>query len=473
MALSLNLVTLESRKIQVVIDAKRKVAAIAKAGGLLSKLQKLGGFLWGAIGRFLPPLSFESVWEMLVDGYFEIKQFDWNQMDSEIEKQIEQNNQRLLNSLADSVGNKLGFEAVRLASSFTGKFLKGSGKPQNVKIPVVSGELAIRLAEESDDETVAAVRRFLMLGSKTMVANSFLRTVLYLRRNDIAGFDSITKELGNGSIAAKIEEKIEKLPKWLQQPVENLIEGFEEGVIEAMTVVTTSLDDIVAANRYARRTQDGPYRTIEVKFDKESDEVFEFSGPQLQVVEAINSAIPTQQMLAGKDVGSIVAQSAEESIKPGAQLRQLHILYHSVERKPWTRKGKRAQRAEITIPNAKAGLSWDDLKSRIPKHSYGPHFVTLKLSNGRQMSGWFSSEGEGRRTLESLADLSTEKVVPGSIRSSVAVDDPVPKKRKKLYPTNAALMHPRNKNRLDNKGGEIQRMELWQKVKPKNAETFR
>jgi hypothetical protein len=271
MALSLTLATLESRKTQAITNTKRKAVSLGKqVGGLLSKLQKLGGFIWGAIGRFLPPLSFESIWDMMVDGYFELKQFDWNQLDSDIEKQIETNNKRLLDVAAESLGEQLGFNTVRLASSFAGK-MGGKKKANPTKIPVLRGEIAVRLAEESSDELTSSVRRFLGVGARTMASNTFLSSVLYLRKNELFGFDSITKPLKNGSIATKIEEKIEKLPKNWQSIAENLIEGFEEGIIEAVYVVASTIDDHVSAARYARRAADGPMRTIDVKFDPQSD----------------------------------------------------------------------------------------------------------------------------------------------------------------------------------------------------------
>lgn len=475
MTLSLNLPTLRSRVKNTEIQAKRQVGGLGKSvKGILQKIARFAGWAFGAVCRFFD-LSFDRLWDIIVDAYFAIKYFDWNATDQDLQKQIEANNQRILNVAAEALGEQLGFGAFRIANFFLGRFFgkKGEGKAAKVKVPVLSARVGLALAEEGEEEAVANLRRVLTTTMSAQVSNAFINSVLYARRAKLFGMDSITKPQSNGSIAQKIEEKIEKLPQWMRQPVENFIEGFEDGIIEAGYVVATTIDDHVAAMRYAERN--AFKREVEVIPQKGSEEKLTFVGTQKQVQEQMQLTVyGTYPLIKNRDIGEYFGNPIDEQIKLQPQLRTLKLQFNEHEKPPFRRKGVLGKRVEISVPDCKAGLSWSDLKTRVRPFLTGDVFVNAKFKNGRQMCGWFVSEREGIKTLTELAQLSTEELDQESFRSSKGVIQQPTKKTRKVYPVKAGLVFPKRK-RGDKAGivGNAQRLELWMDEAPKDASPFK
>ncbi len=212
---------------------------------------------------------------------------------------------------------------------------------------------------------------------------------------------SITKPQSNGSIASKIEEKIETLPEFWRQPVEELIESFEEAIIEAGYVISYTIDDYVAAMQAAKRLE--AQKTIEVKPHKNSEETLTFVGSQSEVKEAIQTTLyGTYPLIENRDIGVYVGTPAEEQIKLQPQLRVLKIHFNEYEQPPFKRKQKHGKRVTIGVPDCKPGLSWQDLKFAVPHYTTGDKWVTVQFKNGRQMNGWFTSFAEGKSVLRTL-----------------------------------------------------------------------
>lgn len=475
MALSLNLPTLRSRVEGAKIKAKRAVGGLGKGlKGILQKIVRFAGWAFGQICKFFD-LSFDKLWDVIVEGYFAIKYFDWNETDANLEKQIEANNQRILNVGAEVLGEQLGFGVVRLANFFLGRFFgkKGKEKAAKIKVPVLSARVGLALAEEGQEEAVAGLRRFLTTTATAQIGNAFINSVLWARRSKLFGLESITKPQSNGSINQKIEEKIQQLPEFLRQPVENFIEGFEDGIIEAGYVVATTIDDHVAAMRYAQRS--GYQRTVEVKPEKDSEEKLTFTGTQQEVKEQMQLTMyGTYPLIENRDIGEYFGNPIDEQIKLMPQLRTLKLHFNEYENPPFRRKGVLGKRIEISVPDCKVGLSWQDLKSRVRPFLSGDVFVKGHLKNGRPIQGWFVSEREGITTLTELAGLSTEALDADSFRSSKGTVNEPTKRTKKVYPVKAALVFPKRK-RGDRTGlvGNAQRLELWQSEAPKDASPFR
>lgn len=475
MALALPLGTLRSRTKAIEIKAKRTVANVGQGlKGILQKIARFAGWAFGQICKFFN-LSFDRLWDIIVEGYFAIKYFDWNATDEALQKQMEANNQRILNVGAEALGEQLGFGTVRLANFFLGRFLgsKGKEKAAKIKVPVLSARVGLALAEEGEEEAVAGLRRFLTTTLTAQISNAFIASVLWARRNKLFGLESITKAQSNGSIHQKIEEKIQQLPEWMRQPVENFIEGFEDGIIEAGYVVATTIDDHVAAMRYAQRS--GFKRTVEVKPQKGSEEKLKFVGTQTEVKEQMQLTVyGTYPLIENRDIGEYFGNPIEEQIKLRPQLRTLKLHFCEYERPPFRRKGILGKRCEISVPDCRQGLSWKDLKAAVRRYQTGEFYVTCRLENGRQMCGWFASEQEGRSTLTELAGLSTENLVLDSFRVSKGVVDDPTKRIKTVYPVRAALVFPRRKNG-DRAGivGNAQRLDLWTDEEPKDATPFK
>ncbi|MGB9774556.1 MAG: hypothetical protein ACPL4I_11125 [Bacteroidota bacterium] len=475
MTLSLDLPALRSRKKDAEIKAKRVVSGMGKGvKGILGKIARFGGWAFGQICRFFN-LSFDRLWDVIVEAYFAIKYFDWKATDEALQQQIEQNNQRILNVAAEALGEQLGFGAVRIANFFLGRFFgsKGKEKASRIKVPVLSARVGLALAEEGQEEAVANLRRVLTTTMSAQVSNAFISSVLYARRNKLFGFESITKPQTNGSIAQKIEEKIETFPKWMQQPLENLIEGFEDGIIEAGYVVATTIDDHVAAMQYAQRN--GYKRTVEVTPEKGSNEKLTFTGTQQEVKEQMQMTLyGNYPLIKNRDIGEYFGNPIEENIKLKPQLRTLKLIFNEYSEPPFRRKGVLGKRSEIAIPDCKAGLTWKELKTLVKPFTTGEVFVSGRLKNGRPIQGWFVSESEGIRTLTELAKLSTEDLDPDSFRSSTGTAKSSTKKPRRMHPVRAALVFPRRKNgEKSGLVGNAQRLELWQNEEPKDAYPFK
>lgn len=463
MAISLSLISLESRKETLARSGRKAATKLARKGGILQKLSRFAGFLFGKVVNFFN-LDFDRIWDILIDGYFELKTFDWNAMDSELQKQIEANNQRILTAGAATLGNYLGWSAFRIATFFGGKIglrnSKAREAAKDFKVPVLAGRVGLALAEEGNEELLFNMRRFVTTTLSAQLSNSFIRFVLTARRNEWFGQQSITVPQNNGSIAEKIEEKIEKLPKFWQRPVETLIDEFEDGIIEAGYVVAMTIDDYVAANKYSRK-EAGPYRTLELKLESGSDEKLEFRGNQLDLIDAVRTTLPVRQLIADRDVGQILGSDANEFISLKPQLRMLKIQFHGKKQPPFIKDRKRlCSVAEISIPDPKAGLSRNDLLKVARPYQRGNWYVRCELDSGRQMAGWFQSKTEGIQALTELSALSTTNIQSDSFRWSEGQS--APKKSERMYPTHGAVINPKRRNgQRTGPLGKAERIPLW------------
>lgn len=229
--------------------------------GIRSFLSRLAGFAFGLITRFFP-LSISSIFGILVQAYFAIKTFDWNQTDKAIEDRIKANNKAITDGLAPIIGQALGFGTVRLANFVIGRLaprLPGStaGTVRGINIPVLSGRIGLALAEEGNEEIRGAVLSWLMTVRTAMTSNLIMSFVLTARNLRFFGLEPVKTERPNGSFASQIEKQIEKLPDNWEDFAEEVIEEFEEAIIEAGYVVAFEIDDYFISQREAARRTAG------------------------------------------------------------------------------------------------------------------------------------------------------------------------------------------------------------------------
>ncbi|MGL4617916.1 MAG: hypothetical protein ACRCZS_02490 [Chroococcidiopsis sp.] len=231
------------------------------AGGVLSwlgqKLSRFAGFAFGIIARAFP-FSLSGIFQMLVQAYYAIKTFDWNTADKVLEARIAANNKQIKDGLAPIIGTYLGFGTVRLANMAIGKTIgklgqSSSAAAAHIHIPVISARVGLALAEEGKEEVRGQVMGYLMNIQRLIQQNMIASFVLTARKNHWFGWSQIDKQLPNGSFAQKIEDKIETLPNDWQNFVEELIENYEEAIIEAGYVVAFEIDDYWAAIKAANQ----------------------------------------------------------------------------------------------------------------------------------------------------------------------------------------------------------------------------
>ena len=496
--------TLQSRIVRTKIEAKRTaLKAVKKGGKVLQTIARFAGFGFSALLKLLPPLDFSTIWDTVVNAYFTIKYFDWNATDQAIQSQIDSNNKAIVTAAASALGTTLGWSVMRLANLWIGRF-GGKSKAaaaRSIKVPVLSARVGLALAEEGNEEIRAGVYQFLTTARQAMISNTLLSAVLTARRNEWFGMSSVTTAMADGSIATKIEEKIEKLPEFWRQPAEEFIESFEEAIIDAGYVVSFQIDDHIAAVKAAQSEQ--PVRTIEVEF-KDSDEKLSFSGPQELVKQAVVNALATREVLADRDVGQVLGYPiTEQEWNPKLQLRQLKITYSSRSKAPWwvepkprssnyqtgnrdtdkKETQKRARRADITIPDVKPGLTWQEIKNAAGTYRRGNFLVSMMLESGRDMQIWAATPQEGRETLLRLAKLSQFDPIEGTLRAEEVLDlNPERKKPiEKMHPVFFVLLwrkqsvEPGGKISWDGKtyNETIQKIDLWPAEAPEDYKPAR
>jgi hypothetical protein len=380
--------TLRSRKVNAAIKARE---ALAKVGpgikGVLQKALRYAGFLWRQLIDFFN-IDFSSIWDMMFETYMEIKEFDWNATDKELQTQIEKNNQRIVVAAAETLGELLPYGMFRLGNFFIGRLIgkfsrKGRAAQQGIKVPVLSARIGLALAEESADELRSSMRSFISRTGRAQINNMFINSVLTARKNEWLGLRSITESRIDGSIAARIDRKIESLPKFWQEPVEEFLESFEDSLQEVGYVVSFEIDDHMAALRAAREEQQ-PEKAIEVVPAKGA-EPLTFTGPQDEVQQAITTTLATYERYEQSGLGI----PGEWPLKPGASRPQLVITF---------RNEKRVTSARLTIPH------YDGPRSpSIPSYETGPWQGEWILKDGSYLRCYAATKAEAIRVIRSLS----------------------------------------------------------------------
>jgi hypothetical protein len=107
---------LKSSKIRSLIGERTYDAAAAltkedsNEPGIFSTLFNIGakfvGFLCNVVFSGIS-WSLSTIWEILIEIYFEIKYFDWNQTDKELKQQISANNDRIAGAFGQLLGSGL------------------------------------------------------------------------------------------------------------------------------------------------------------------------------------------------------------------------------------------------------------------------------------------------------------------------------------------------------------------------------
>jgi hypothetical protein len=424
MSIALNLITLRSRKIDIQIKAKRSVSRAAGIVGkpILDKLKKIGGWAIGNLLKLLPPLDFSTIWDLVVNAYFELKEFDWNKADSELEEQIKSNNKALVSQAAGAIGRSAGIGSVRLVNSFAGKFFPGNkGKQlaavEGIKIPVLSQRVGVALAREQGTQLRADTMAFLESATRAMISNGLANMLLHARRQEWFGMKPVTGPQTDGSINAKIQKKVETLPKDWQQPATAFLDGFESGIIQAGYVIATEADDHIETLRYAReeRKANQDLITFEVWPENSApdDEPLRFVGRQDEVFEAVNNVLPTHELIT-QPRGYLAPPNQLESAagNPMVVFDFVETLKSQTQRKARSRKPMRAsfrllgEKFESAGDKAKIDALSKRISAQFPKgfrHTFGPDSWTYHApSDGYALKIRSISESEARSLAQKL-----------------------------------------------------------------------
>lgn len=399
----LNLLALDSRKITTRLKAERAIRKASQnslAKKVLGKLTRFGGW---AIGAFLSafPIDFDRIWDMAIDAYFTLKEFDWNATDKELRQQIDANNQTIAVAGSRAFGRQVGIGAVRLVTAFAGRFAPGKRggalrAAQGIKIPVLSKKIALALAEDQKNELRNDTINFLETASRAMMSNAMINAVLFTRNFELFGMKPITQDIeAEGSLVAKVDRQVKKLPKAWQAPVSAFLDGVEDGIIDAGYVVAGVLDDEVAAMRYVTDEKaQGPTITVEAKMP--DGEKMTFVGTQDQVQEAMDTALPLAPLIAEEKT---VAMPATWLLKPGAERSQLAITYRAETENRSTH--------TLHIPHYEGTQS-----PSFPDYETGDWMGLWTLADGSKLTIYAATEREAAIMMRSMA-----RFVPARFRT--------------------------------------------------------
>lgn len=423
--------------------------------------KKLVGFVVGLIlTSFTWTLS--SIWDFLVEAYFEVKYFDWNQTDSAIKKQLEANNIAIFGALGRLTGTGLVWlTSIGISAGLTYKF------------PVIAGRVALALAEEGGQEIRSALTNLILVSRNIAIQNFLMTGLLTIRRLKIFGQEPILTEKKPWTFAEAIDEKIQQLSDAkIQAFLNSFGDSVEDAIIEAGYVVAFTLDDHFASQSRANQDAFGTNRVVEItpNTDVEEERII-IDAPQELIIPTVQSTVSNHQLIYNRDVGQIAGIPEQDYLTPRPQRRKLKVIFKSKEKPPWRLdNGSIAKTVESSIPDVKRGLTWEKLKRNIKKYTWGEFRVTAILNTGRQMTVYGASSSEAETQLKALAALSDSTI----IRITGGRDIQNDPRRKKLptlvYPAYAKLIL----GNIDAQGNVISnnnqtiRIDLWTDTEPEN-----
>jgi hypothetical protein len=379
--------------------------------GIKSALNFVGGALrflgtvWEkTIGALIPDFSFQGLWDLIVEAYFEIKNFDWNQSNADLEAAKKANDIAIEGAKGQLAGKALVWGV--------GGLIVGG---MAVKWPVFAGSMALEVIGEGVEETAAATRN-LITGFTTAKFKNFMidalltaRRLEWLGQKDVYAFQNKKP----WTIAGKIDERLEKIKdKGDRTYWTNFVDSVEDSIIDLGYVVSFQLDDHFAGQKASLEPPVETQREILLYPDPNNrNEYIYLQGEQSTVIEQVSTVMTTRATLEGKDVGTIVAEPYEEWLKASPKKRNLQIKFYNKKEPPYKKEnGKQMHAAVCNIPDPKP-LSWEKIKAAAKPYTGGNIQTTIKLNNGRKMSVWAVSKNEGLNHLKSLLTLSSAKMV--------------------------------------------------------------
>lgn len=430
-------------------------------------LLKFGGFLLKSAFSFIE-WSFSGLWEMILETSYELAYFDWNQSDKEINEFIKESNLAMIRQFGQFAGSgTVWLTSIAVSSALT------------VKFPVLAGKVALALANEGGQSLRGQLVGNLQFATLSAIKSVALGSYLWVRKL-IKGEE--TKENNKPwIIAEKVEKTLKKIPN---ETTRNFAEGFLDGALDSILdigyIVAFTLDDYYAAAREAVNETEQPVRRLEVFPDADSNESIILEDTQEAVEEQLNNYLSNHDLINNRDVGTVVGQPYDEWYGQIPQSRKMVLEFNANEKPPFLNEaGEKTKRVQISIPNVKAGISWQDLKL-IKKFTWGNYMARGVFEDRRQMTVWGSSEGEAKNTLLELAKLSTKSIIQVSVSHPEIQNMRRRKRPTVVHPVFATmLVRKRTPTTGDttlidgqNRAMAKERVEIWREEKPDSFTGF-
>lgn len=400
----------------------------------------LGRFIGGTI-RFggwiikviLPGIAFtfQAIWGLIVEATSAIYNFDWNITDRTIDQQFEQAKIMIAGQLGETAGNAFGYLACGVIPS--------------ASILVFNEPLALyllkKVGEEALDELAGNLQALITISFRLLLRSffldsyknirkaikSYIRTRSTREKSAINSFfnGKITDAIDNWgeenskpwSFSLEVQERIESIDNdLLQEFVEEFYDESKDACIEAGYVIAEGLDEWVLQQSQAEAYREGNEELIELLPDRNApEETILISANTRQARQEITNTLNTFQLLDNRDVGQIIGEPLNESVRQPPKELALRIQFRSVQSPPWIdRQGQTAKRVQITIPSIdKAKLDWARIKAAIGGDNgyiWGRFFINGRLSNGNKINFYAATEQEGKDLLKQILFLTTAEL---------------------------------------------------------------
>jgi hypothetical protein len=358
-----------------------------------SRRQRLGGFL-NMFGQGALDYLMSNMTEIVMGSLLTMYLFDWNQTDAEIQAQMKANELAMITS------------AGRLAADGLIRFTAmGATKLAKHRYPRIDPVALAQMEEDNQEELVASIRSFLVASRSNLISNATLSTYMSGRQ---MLFGAQTKKTESFIIADKIEKIAEsqKNPQ-IKAFLTGFVEQAEDVIFELAFLVCNTITATYEMNKLAAKQGNGPARLVQLTPDKSdpSTKVMLY-GSQDQVMTAITEVVTQQTVLDNKDIGQIVQVGIDTALKATRNERQMTVYFYSAPnggtRLP---DGSKAVKREMKIPNMKPGKGWADFKAVLTTFSGGNFKVVAHLDDGHFLTGFFTTEAEGKSYLTAVSAL--------------------------------------------------------------------
>jgi hypothetical protein len=358
-----------------------------------SRRQRLGGFL-NMFGQGALDYLMSNLTEIVMGSLLTLYMFDWGQTDQQIQDQMKANELAMITS------------AGRLSADGLIRFTTmGATKLAKHRYPRIDPVALATLEEENREELVASLRNFLIASRSNVLSNVALSTFMSGRQ---MMFGAQSKKTESFIIADKIQKIAEdqKNPQ-VKAFLTGFVEQAEDTVFELAYLVCNTVAATYEMNKLAAKQGNGPARLVQLTPDKDQPEVKTLIyGPQDQVMTQITATVTQQAVLAEKDLGQIVQVGVDTAMKATRNERQVMAYFYAgangATRLP---DGKRAAKRSMKISNLKISVDWDRLKATLVPFDGGNYKVIAHLDDGHQLTGFFSTEAEGKSYLTAVSAL--------------------------------------------------------------------
>jgi hypothetical protein len=396
-----------------------------------------------------------GTYSWLVGRAEQLKSFNWNASEKELENMMESQNVRIATAWGTALGSTVGWLAG-IAVGYGISFL----------CPVIGGgSLAKTVASAVSTEALGEVTRGLgaaVLQTLGAIGNNLAisgyinyRKLLKSIPNNVlegiygkstAGF--IKNNWGNEgqpsiSFNSSMDEFVESIQdKKLRAFVDSFLQESWDSFTESGFIIAQEIDTAYAQAKRANEQSEGKRRTVRLTPDKRrKGEQLILTAGENDLESSTLETLNNYRLIANRDVGQIVGQPAEDFVSAKPLRRQLTLVFKGKKEPPWRNGTKRAKEISVTIPDVVVGLTWQKIKLAAKPFMWGKFRATAHLDNGRQMVVYGSSKSTAEKTLKRLILLSTAKILSLNVTEEVDKKNIAMRKEPtQVYPAYATML---------------------------------